>query len=120
MSSTKEFLKVVSLIERLSLIRFADKSGIKRLEEAIDFANQIKEVDTSGVIPMISPIESNCVHLRNDINSETKREDITKNANQLIEEYFVVPFAHKEYIQSINSDFDNKDNELNLNHIKDK
>lgn len=93
MCSARDVLKVIPLIERLSLIRFANESGIKRLSEAIEFANQFKDVNTDGVIPMISPIEKSCTYLRNDINIETKREDITKNASHMIEDYFVAPIG---------------------------
>jgi len=94
MSAAKDFLKVVPLIERLSLIRFANESGIKRLEEAIEFANQIKECQTEGVQPMISPNETDCTYLRDDISTETNREDITRNASRMIEDYFVVPIGN--------------------------
>ena len=89
--SSKELLKVIPLLERLSLIRFGNEAGIQRLQEAIDFADQIKDVDTDGVQPMISPNENKCTLLRDDISVLTKKEDITKNADHLIEGYFVAP-----------------------------
>jgi len=89
--SSKEILKVIPLLERLSLIRFGNESGIKRLQEAIDFANQIQEVNTDGIEPMISPNDNKCTQMREDIVSQTKKEDITKNADRLIEGYFVAP-----------------------------
>ena len=89
--SSKELLKVIPLLERLSLIRFGNESGIRRLQEAIDFADQIQEVNTEGVQPMVSPNETKCTLLRDDICIETKKEEITKNADRLIEGYFVAP-----------------------------
>jgi len=82
-------LKVIPLLERLSLIRFGNEVGIKRLQEAIDFADQIKDVDTDGVEPMISPNENKCTLLRDDIVKETKKEEIIRNADRLVEGYFV-------------------------------
>ena len=89
--SSKDLLKLVPLLERLSLIRFANETGIKRLQEAIDFAQQIQEVNTEGVQPMISPNDNRCTQMRDDVVIATNKEDIIKNAKQLIEGYFVAP-----------------------------
>ena len=52
----------VEHLERLSLVDFASKKGIKSLEEAIRFADQIRIIDTKGVEPMISVLENRFVH----------------------------------------------------------
>jgi len=89
--SSKHILRVVPLLERLSLIRFANESGVTRLQEAIEFADQLLEVNVDGVEPMISPNETKCTLLRHDIAHHTTKEDITQNAKHLVEGYFVAP-----------------------------
>jgi len=82
---------VIERLLRFSLIKFKDPRHLplKTLEEAIDFAKIITEVDTTGVEPMFSPTET--LHLREDVVKETSREEIQKNAVKLIEDYFVAP-----------------------------
>ncbi|XP_054164478.1 glutamyl-tRNA(Gln) amidotransferase subunit C, mitochondrial-like [Oppia nitens] len=89
--ASKDLLKVIPLLERLSLIRFANEGGIKRLNEAIEFANHLQEVNVDGVQPMISPNEGKCIHMRDDISVVTNKDEITQNAVHLIEGYFVAP-----------------------------
>ncbi|CAG2114095.1 unnamed protein product [Medioppia subpectinata] len=89
--SSKDILKVVPLLERLSLIRFGNESGVKRLREAIDFADQLKDINVDGVEPMISPNETKCTFLRQDTATHTDKQDITQNAKFLVEGYFVAP-----------------------------
>ena len=44
-------------LERLSLVDFANVEGIRRLEEAIEFAQPIKEVNTEGIEPMYTVLD---------------------------------------------------------------
>ena len=52
------------LLERLSLVDFSNVEGIRRLEDAIDFADPIRQVDTEGVEPMYSILEDKVEALR--------------------------------------------------------
>ena len=52
------------LLERLSLVDFSNVEGIRRLEDAIDFADPIRQVDTEGVEPMYSVLEDKVEALR--------------------------------------------------------
>lgn len=47
----------IALLERLSLVDCMSKEEIKTLEASIDFADQIFEVDTTNVEPMITVLE---------------------------------------------------------------
>jgi aspartyl-tRNA(Asn)/glutamyl-tRNA(Gln) amidotransferase subunit C len=58
---TKIDQETIELLERLSLVDFANKKGIERLEDAIRFADQIRVIDTTGVEPMISVLEDRSV-----------------------------------------------------------
>ncbi len=48
---------MIEHLERLALVDFGNEAGIKRLEAAIRFADQIHLVDTEGVEPMDSVLE---------------------------------------------------------------
>lgn len=54
---TKIDANTIALLERLSLVDCANKQGIETLEEAIAFADQILQVDTTDVEPLITPLE---------------------------------------------------------------
>jgi aspartyl-tRNA(Asn)/glutamyl-tRNA(Gln) amidotransferase subunit C len=58
---TKINQETIELLERLSLVDFANKKGIERLEDAVRFADQICVIDTTGVEPMISVLEDRLV-----------------------------------------------------------
>ena len=58
---TKIDQETIELLERLSLVDFANKKGIDRLEDAIRFADQIRVIDTTGVEPMITVLEDRSV-----------------------------------------------------------
>lgn len=49
--------ETVEHLERLSLVDFANKRGIVRLEEAIQFADRLDAVDTTDVEPLVSVLE---------------------------------------------------------------
>ncbi len=84
--------KTIEHLERLSLVDFANRAGIQRLEEAIRFADQILVVETDGVEPMISVLEEECVPVRPDEVTEGDiQEEILSNAAVTEEEYFLAP-----------------------------
>lgn len=90
--STKIDQETIEQLERISLVDFANKRGIKRLEEAIAFADQICDIDTTGVEPLYSVLEDRSLHLRDDEVSEGGQQaDILANAALTQEEYFVSP-----------------------------
>ncbi len=55
--------ELVEHLEKLSLVDFANAEGVKRLEEAIAFAEPLKEVDTTGVEPLYSVLEDQALRL---------------------------------------------------------
>ena len=46
--------ELIRYLERTSLVQFQSQEGIDKLHEAINFANQIKDVNTEGVEPLHS------------------------------------------------------------------
>lgn len=82
---------MVELLERLSLVDFSNAEAVTRLEEAVKFASVIMDVDTTGVAPMVTPLEDVPLRLRPDIPSMCCVDDILKNAKKTEEGYFVSP-----------------------------
>ncbi|GAB6030202.1 hypothetical protein CHUAL_005878 [Chamberlinius hualienensis] len=84
--------KTVNLIETLSLVRFNEEEGEKRLRDSIIFANQLFEVDVSNVEPLYTVLENRPLFLREDCISEpNSRKQLLKCAVKSEEDYFVVP-----------------------------
>ncbi|UYV77080.1 GATC [Cordylochernes scorpioides] len=85
-------IKTVELLERLSLVDFANKAGVERLEEAIKFADKITEVDTTGVKPMLTVLEDTSLFLRDAKASEKNcRPELLKLATKTEENYYISP-----------------------------
>ena len=105
---SKDLLKLVPLLEKLSLIK-TDRKMIQRLQEAINLADTLQEVDTKGVKPLITLREEDNLYLREDVIKETSREDILKNSSKVVEDYFVSPPGNEPPVT-----------EPNLNLVKDK
>lgn len=84
--------KTIEHLERLSLVDFANREGIRRLEEAIQFANQIHSVDTTNVEPLVTVLQGEYTLVRDDVVTEGDiRDDIMSNAAVKEEEYFFAP-----------------------------
>lgn len=47
----------ISLLERLSLVKYDTPDGVKVLEDSITFANKILHINTEGVEPLYSVLE---------------------------------------------------------------
>lgn len=99
-STRASVTKLVPLLERLSLLRI-NQAALDRVVRCVEFASVIKQVDTSSrsIEPMFSPTEGSNVNLRNDVSQPCSLEETTKNASQLVEDYFVTPSEHKHYSQ---------------------
>merc|ERR1712059_129447 len=71
---TEEQVKIstdtVRHLERLSLVDFADKRGVMRLQEAVKEANVVVSLDTTGIEPLYSTLENETLWLRHDIVQE--------------------------------------------------
>lgn len=83
-------------LERLSLVNFANADGLRRLEEAIEFAQPLKEVNTANIEPMYTVLDDQTLRLAEDdpnaeINGNCSRKEILRNAQLTEEDYFVAP-----------------------------
>nr|CAG4643995.1 EOG090X076T [Lepidurus arcticus] len=84
--------ETIQYLEGLSLVDFANAQGVARLEEAIRFADQIREVETTGVEPLVSVLEDYYLTLREDCVTEGNvAEELLANARLSEDDYFVAP-----------------------------
>ena len=72
---------------------YSSFQGVRRLEEAIAFAEPLQDVDTTNVEPLYTVLENETLCLREDINDINlpSREDILSTAVLTEEDYFVSP-----------------------------
>ncbi|XP_034241989.1 glutamyl-tRNA(Gln) amidotransferase subunit C, mitochondrial [Thrips palmi] len=82
--------ETVKHLERLSLVDFANKRGVARLEEAIRFANRLDEVDTTDVEPLVSVLEDEVLYLREDKVTEKNDVKVVLSTAVVTEEDFYV------------------------------
>ncbi|XP_027517423.1 glutamyl-tRNA(Gln) amidotransferase subunit C, mitochondrial [Corapipo altera] len=88
----KVSVEVLDHLEHLALVDFRDSEGVERLQKAIEFADQLHEVNTDGVEPMDSVLEDRCLYLREDEVTEGNcTKELLQNAREKVEEYFVAP-----------------------------
>uniref|UniRef100_A0ABD2W386 Glutamyl-tRNA(Gln) amidotransferase subunit C, mitochondrial n=1 Tax=Trichogramma kaykai TaxID=54128 RepID=A0ABD2W386_9HYME len=80
-------------LEKVSLVKLDNESGIRRLEEAIRFAQKLDDIKIDpSVKPMYSVLENEILELRDDEVTEGNcRDKILENAKLLEDEYFVAP-----------------------------
>lgn len=50
--------ELIVYLEAISLVNFGDEKGIKIVEDAISYADQLNEVDTEGIEPLYSVLEN--------------------------------------------------------------
>ncbi|XP_027570099.1 glutamyl-tRNA(Gln) amidotransferase subunit C, mitochondrial [Pipra filicauda] len=88
----KVSVEVLDHLEHLALVDFRDSEGVERLQKAIEFADQLHEVNTDGVEPMDSVLEDRCLYLReDDVTEGNCTKELLQNAREKVEEYFVAP-----------------------------
>ncbi|XP_032084858.1 glutamyl-tRNA(Gln) amidotransferase subunit C, mitochondrial isoform X1 [Thamnophis elegans] len=89
---TKITLELLDHLERLALVEFRNWEGVRRLESAVEFAEQLQVVNTDGVEPMESVLEDRHLYLREDNILEGKcAEELLKKAAKTVEGYFIAP-----------------------------
>nr|CAH7712158.1 unnamed protein product [Callosobruchus chinensis] len=82
----------IALLERLSLVDCENEQAVKTIESALEFAEQIFEVDTTNVDPLITVLENKPLSVREDVVVEGDcRDEILKNAAVTEDHYFVAP-----------------------------
>lgn len=91
-------LRLVQLLEKLSLVDFANEEGIKRLQAAISMADQLSEVDTTGVEPLITILEDRSLPLAEDeVMFGNQKDELLACAHTTLDDYYVVPPGNITY-----------------------
>jgi aspartyl-tRNA(Asn)/glutamyl-tRNA(Gln) amidotransferase subunit C len=73
-------------------VDFGHVGGIRRLEEAIAFAQPLLEINTTGIEPMYTVLEDATLVLRDDVVTEGNcKNDLLANATVSEEDFFVAP-----------------------------
>lgn len=108
--ATKIDKETIEHLERISLVDFGDEKGIKIVEEAVRFADQLLLCNTDEVEPLTSLLEDRSLPLRSDeVVDGNRKNDILCNAKIVEEDYFVapqgnVPLEPKEYNFELNEE----------------
>ncbi|KAG8146403.1 hypothetical protein E2320_012745 [Naja naja] len=85
-------LELLDHLERLALVDFRNWEGVRRLESAVEFAEQLQAVNTDGIEPMESVLEDRHLYLREDSISEGNcAKELLKKAAKTVEGYFIAP-----------------------------
>lgn len=94
---------LIDKLSKLSMLQFSDeeREAIKiDLEKMIGFVDKLKELDTTGIEPLLH-MSNNVDVLREDIaGTMLSREDALENASKHDDFYFKVPKAIKKPSQS--------------------
>ncbi|XP_068225337.1 glutamyl-tRNA(Gln) amidotransferase subunit C, mitochondrial [Palaemon carinicauda] len=92
-------MELVQHLEKLSLVDFANKEGLIRLQAAISLADQLSQVDVEDVEPLYSVLEDRSLPLADDeVLIGNMNEEILGCAKETLEDYFVVPPGNIDYI----------------------
>lgn len=84
--------ETLKLLERLSLVNVDDRQALRTLEDSIEFASKILDIDTDNVPALYTVLEDQPLQMRDDVVTDGDcQEEILKNARITEEEYFVAP-----------------------------
>jgi aspartyl-tRNA(Asn)/glutamyl-tRNA(Gln) amidotransferase subunit C len=91
MKLTIEQVEHIALLARLNLTQEEKERYSEQLSAILDYADSLKEIDTSGILPT-SSVLSKLTVLRADITkSGLTREDLLRNAPEQRDNQFKVP-----------------------------
>lgn len=85
-----ETIRKVAHLARLELKEEEEQQLSVDIEQILDWINQLDEVDTTGVEPIIHMHENVNAFREDNAHNDLKREDGLKNAPEKTSEYFKV------------------------------
>lgn len=91
MAVTREEVKRIAKLAKLSLTEEEEISLQKELSSILDYMDKLNEIDTSDVEPLSHPIPVENVFREDKVEKSISREDALKNAPDVTEEFFKVP-----------------------------
>jgi aspartyl-tRNA(Asn)/glutamyl-tRNA(Gln) amidotransferase subunit C len=91
MNVNEELIDKLAKLSRLSFRPDEKKAIMKDLERMLDFVEQLKEVDTEGIEPLIHVNPEVNVLREDEVSEELSQKDALKNAPEHDSFYFKVP-----------------------------
>ncbi len=91
MSLTRKEVLKVSLLARLQLSEAELDSITEKLADVISYVDQLAEVDTTGVEPMVHAVELSNVLAADEPQPSLPRDEALANAPHANDEAFLVP-----------------------------
>ena len=88
---TEKDVEYVAGLAQLSFDEDARKRLAKEMGEILTYMDQLSEVDTDGVEPMMHVLELSNVYREDKVGESLDRETIFDNAPKCDDEYFLVP-----------------------------
>ena len=91
MSVDPQTVKKVATLARISISDERAESLQTELNAILGFVEQLNEIDVEGVEPMTSVVDMEMRKRPDEINDGNKAEDVTANAPESEDNFFVVP-----------------------------
>lgn len=91
MKISQEQLEAIASLARLNLTDKEKERLVYEMEEIIEFADQLAEIDTAEVEPTAYPIPIKNVFRQDRVEKSFDREDMLKNAPSCENGYIKVP-----------------------------
>lgn len=91
MAVTREEVKRIAKLAKLSLTEVEEINLQKELSSILDYMDKLNEIDTNDVEPLSHPIPVENVFREDKVEKSISREDALKNAPDVTEEFFKVP-----------------------------
>jgi aspartyl-tRNA(Asn)/glutamyl-tRNA(Gln) amidotransferase subunit C len=85
---------LIENLSRLACLEFSEKekeSIRKDLEDMIGFVEKLKELDTTGMSPVLQMSTDSNVFREDDVNQELQKKDALRNAPDANDSFFRVP-----------------------------
>lgn len=91
MAIDNETVRKIAFLSRLKVEDDKLDATKDEFNKILNWVEQLKEVNTDGVEPLISVNDSNLILRRDEVTEGNQADEILKNAPQAEYEYFVVP-----------------------------
>lgn len=91
MAIDNETVRKIAFLSRLKVEDDKLEATKNEFNKILDWVEQLKEVDTDGVEPLVSVNDSNLILRQDEVTEGNQADAVLKNAPQAEYGYFVVP-----------------------------
>ena len=91
MTITKDTVKKISKLSRISTNSKFEEEMIKDLNSIIEFVDQLNELNIDKVEPLLSVVNEKATLRDDEVKKMNVKDDILKNSPEDNENYYVVP-----------------------------